>query len=304
MAMSSTPARPPSLSSVPIHSSLADRLPIGPPGPLAYEREYRHLGVDVGAAGRFFVDIRKYRNNQMNDDPKHETRTAENEGYFPLVRAIRLAARGDKGIETGPKDPTLIVRQPQDELPGTLVRMSDAIEFVSKQRLYDAYTGKGSPEDIALTLRLAVRFGLVAADTTSLQNYCDKYIGLDCSAFVCNYANAALGKNYDKSSKGATTFREPASARRARMLDIRALDVLAWANTNHVAIVQAVYYNANPAAAPAADLASLECTVVESNMSKGLNDSTYRVVSVDARSIFTVMRPDGSQHRVYILPLP
>src|SRR5262249_53059217 len=147
-----------------------------------------HLAVDVSAAGRFYVDIHQYRNNEMNDDPRYETRTAEQEGYFPLVRAIRQAAKGDEDLETGPKDPTLIVRRPLDEQPKRLYWMSDQYEYIDKQRLYNAYTGKGSPEDIALTLRLAVRFGLVAGDTKSLQDYCDKYLGLDCSAFVCNYA--------------------------------------------------------------------------------------------------------------------
>ena len=44
------------------------------------------------------------------------------------------------------------------------------------------------------------------------------------------------------------------------------------------------------------------CTVVESSKSKGLHHSNYRVVSVDTTKVFTVTGPDGTDHRVYILP--
>src|SRR5262249_21642695 len=139
--------------------SLADCMPVGPAGPLLYEKEYHHLGVDAGAAGRFFVDIHKYRTNEMNDDSRSSTRTAENECYFPLMRRIRLAARGDEAIEGAPKDKIAVIRRTPDEMPRQVYWLSDQFEYIEKQRVYDAFTGKGSPEDLALTLRLAIRFG-------------------------------------------------------------------------------------------------------------------------------------------------
>jgi hypothetical protein len=65
------------------------------------------------------------------------------------------------------------------------------------QKLYYVATqgiwGKGSPEDIQVTLQLAVRFGLVAADR--LQEYCDAgKVGLDCNGFVGRYMQTVLGK--------------------------------------------------------------------------------------------------------------
>ncbi len=53
-----------------------------------------------------------------------------------------------------------------------------------------AFSGKGSPEDVQLTLQLAARCGVA---TKGLQQYCDetvdKYsrLGLDCNGFVGNY---------------------------------------------------------------------------------------------------------------------
>lgn len=50
----------------------------------------------------------------------------------------------------------------------------------------DAFYGKGSPEEVQVTLQLAVRYGLVEAE--QLQEYCDSgVIGLDCNGFVGNY---------------------------------------------------------------------------------------------------------------------
>src|SRR5262249_2129518 len=231
-----------------------------------------------------------------------------NECYFPLMRRIRLAARGDEAIEGDPKDKIAVIRRTQDEMPRQVFWLSDQFDYIEKQRVYDAFTGKGSPEDLALALRLAIRFGLVAPNTNSLKDYCDKYIGLDCSAFVCNYAISALGKKYDKANKGATTFRDPASERRERLRDIKALDVLAWAYTKHVAIIHSVqldYFAWIAANSADTDVSTLECTVVESNVVKGLTHSNYQILSVDANRVFTVKRPDETKvHKAYIRPLP
>ncbi len=55
-----------------------------------------------------------------------------------------------------------------------------------------AFSGKGSPEDVQLTLQLAARCGVTAPE--ALQAYCDERVdphyprlGLDCNGFVGNY---------------------------------------------------------------------------------------------------------------------
>jgi hypothetical protein len=48
-----------------------------------------------------------------------------------------------------------------------------------------ALLGKGCPEECQITLQLAERFGLLKGAT--VQDYCTKYLGLDCNGFVGNY---------------------------------------------------------------------------------------------------------------------
>lgn len=72
-----------------------------------------------------------------------------------------------------------------------------------KWKLYSIATqaiwGKGSPEDIQITLQLAVRFGLIDADR--IQEYCDAgKIGLDCNGFVGRYMQTVLKKNTSANS--------------------------------------------------------------------------------------------------------
>ncbi|MEP6901129.1 MAG: hypothetical protein ABJA66_05225 [Actinomycetota bacterium] len=62
-----------------------------------------------------------------------------------------------------------------------------------------AIWGKGSPEEVQITLQLAVRFGLITPDR--LRAYCDSgKIGLDCNGFVGTYLRDVLGKTVEPNS--------------------------------------------------------------------------------------------------------
>jgi hypothetical protein len=286
--------------------SLAGAMAMGPPGPLRYEEQYRRLPVDAGAAGQFFVDIHLYRNTNLKSRD-HETTTAWNEALMPLLRTLREESRKDQGLEERPKEQLLALRRPDDDPRRLVYRADGEYEFIDTESVHRTFVGKGSPPDIQLSLRLAIRYGKVAADATSVQTYCDKYIGMDCSGFVSNYANATLGKHYDVMNNEAMSFRQPPSARRSAMLSIQPLDVLAWAADNHVAIIHSVkqgYLETAVARQFGGDVTGLECTVVEANLTQGLHHSTYRVISVGTDRVFTVKRENGTTHRVYILPLP
>ena len=73
-----------------------------------------------------------------------------------------------------------------------------------------AFSGKGSPEDVQLTLQLAARCGVA---TKGLQQYCDEKVdtysrlGLDCNGFVGNYLRYrdSSYKWSDASPKGKIT---------------------------------------------------------------------------------------------------
>jgi hypothetical protein len=77
-------------------------------------------------------------------------------------------------------------------------------------RAVQAFSGKGSPEDVQLTLQLAARCGVA---TKGLQQYCDEKVdtysrlGLDCNGFVGNYLRYrdSSYKWSDASPKGKIT---------------------------------------------------------------------------------------------------
>jgi hypothetical protein len=72
----------------------------------------------------------------------------------------------------------------------------------ASRRLRRVYTGKGAPRDIALVLGLLDCSGRLGAlfpsfdRRTAMQNYCDQFIGVDCSGFVNNYFTA-IGRRPD-----------------------------------------------------------------------------------------------------------
>ena len=120
-------------------------------------------------------------------------------------------------------------------------------------------------------------------DTASLQAYCENYIGLDCSGFVGNYLNEALGAGIHVMNTGATSYRGPVGKRRLTIESIRENDTLAWANTNHVAVIDSIdadwlQHFANKA--QVSTIKGMQIVVVESNGGKGLNHDTYTVKSV------------------------
>jgi hypothetical protein len=172
--------------------------------------------------------------------------------------------------------------------------------------IWRSFVGKGSPDDIALTLRLAVRYGLT--HPAALRSYCDRYLGLDCSGFVANYANSELGMNFDVANTAANSF-APLNMRRASIDDVQPLDVLVWSQTNHVAIIDSldqdrINFDRMKSASP--NLSSLECTVAESHGHRGLGYCNYSIVSMDSTTHeFTVKRHEGhdSTWKVWIASL-
>ncbi|MEW6126670.1 MAG: hypothetical protein AB1757_06490 [Acidobacteriota bacterium] len=71
-----------------------------------------------------------------------------------------------------------------------IVSTMDTFRKKIQVRAVQAFSGKGSPEDVQLTLQLVARCGLA---NNGLQRYCDETVdqyarlGLDCNGFVGNY---------------------------------------------------------------------------------------------------------------------
>jgi hypothetical protein len=213
-------------------------------------------------------------------------------------------------LKHAPHGSELVVRKSDAEIEpsGSLYSPGIAFEDVDTASLVRTFVGKGTPGDIAGTLRLALRYGLVKPDTASLQAYCDTYIGLDCSGFVGNYLNEALGAGIDVMNTGATSYRGPVGNRRLTIESIRENDTLAWANTNHVAVIDSIdadwlQHFANKA--QVSTMKGMQVVVVESNGGKGLNHDTYAVKSVDAHGVFKVRRSyQTNDMNVYITSRP
>jgi len=89
-------------------------------------------------------------------------------------------------IGTGKKPLTVWV----EKVDGTLESRTYHNRMELGVNAYDAFSGKANPEEMQVTLQLAMRFGLVKGEnlSASLQSYCDNNdMGLDCNGFVGNY---------------------------------------------------------------------------------------------------------------------
>jgi len=99
------------------------------------------------------------------------------------------------------------------------------VQASHKVMIARAFYGKGSPDECAIALRYAIRYG--RAKPEGLQHYCDKVakIGIDCSGFVNNYFKAI-----NRVSAEQTIPQYSQGIARKKIEDIRANDVLIWTN--------------------------------------------------------------------------
>jgi hypothetical protein len=89
-----------------------------------------------------------------------------------------------------------------------------------RQTVNRVFNGKGSPEDIALTLKWAVEKGRCNPDKASIQTYCDKWLGLDCNGLTRQYFQQDKDWEPHRYLKGAT--------QRADLIDVMMGDVVVW----------------------------------------------------------------------------
>ena len=120
---------------------------------------------------------------------------------------------------------------------------------MTPSRFVGVFSGKGTMDDIATCMRLAVRHRIfhhtrtIAADgllpyQLLLQRVADDYVGLDCNGFVGNWAiyNAVPGAS---ASHFPLDWLSGRTARRT-LADIQPFDVIVWASGNHIAMVETV----------------------------------------------------------------
>jgi hypothetical protein len=141
--------------------------------PKDFMNEYYDLKVRLDDGSLETVKIDHYKNNNeklplLKDH--HKTLLAKEKGLTPLLSRINSAIQKDASAGM------------IDGLP------------IDKTAISMTFVGKGMPDDIRQTLRLAVRHGL--AQKGELQKFCNNYIGLDCNGFVGNYMLARGQKHF------------------------------------------------------------------------------------------------------------
>lgn len=172
-------------------------------------------------------------------------------------------------------------------------------EDVALNRLEACYAGKGSPRAIQQALRLAQAYGFINASADSMNRYVTKYMGIDCSGFVTNYLRHLGRKDMDPGKINSTAYRT-LGTRITALNKVRAGDVMAWTDTNHVGVIDTDDFEVN--LGPQKSVASITCDFVEStgadavhgdSHSDGLMCTTYEILSVKPTGVFQVSRATG-----------
>ena len=174
-----------------------------------YKEIYRNLQVPIvnekdERTGWQKVDVHKYLLSQKDNkagEPEHYNIQKTTKGLGDLYSKVKA--------HFAKKDATLKVYVAIAEVQEkTFNSFKDVWYYASK-----AFWGKASPEEVQITLQLAVRFKLTEA--TALQNYCDEKtdglaqgrIGLDCNGFVGNYLEKGVRcKPWDDNKPGFTNY--------------------------------------------------------------------------------------------------
>ncbi len=248
------------------------------PAPLDFENRYRRLDVKLDDKSTVRVDVHKYL---LNGNNNADALAAKDKLIFEKIRPDAKKSKAPVKVDATP------------------------IDGAREAAIARCYMGKGSPEDLALTLRLVNRYGLASA-ARGLQGYSDDYLGLDCNGFVGNYTKAC-GLAGPGPSSDMEVFYANGTAR-TRIEDVAARDILIWKHKTgtygHIAVIDVMYYGPwDPA-----HKHFPRCVVVESSGGAGLHHSDYTLQSAvvepaTRRTVFTVGRANGSRHKVYIVNL-
>lgn len=169
----------------------------------------------------------------------------------------------------------------------------------TRESIFHAHSGKGSPTEIRTVLQLVALYGLGDYSSyetdagTKLNAYCENYIGLDCNGFAGNFARlkgSALEPNSPVSafSDGTGTHRH------TTVEQIRPGDAIVEAPSGdhwpHVALVQsAPFLTSKSRGEPISAVSVIEA--VEEGSAHGLYRSDYQIDGDAAGHLFKVKPP-------------
>jgi hypothetical protein len=182
----------------------------------------------------------------------------------------------------------IVERGPQ--AGGPLGRPRDEVILLrGKCSLYDCFIGKGNPDKIRTTLRVAAGLGLVAGTRAALQQYLTNNIGMDCSGFAAAYFGP---KTYW--SIPISTLMQPAVR---QLSEVRQGTALIWPNKDHIAVVDSVV--SRDYLDDGRTVYALDAVVVESTSDR----LTSAGVNGLQRTTYTIMVREDDQFRI-LRPLP
>jgi hypothetical protein len=116
-----------------------------------------------------------------------------------------------------------------------------------KENIMTAAMGKGAPEDYRLALEWAIRSGKIPnPNTSNVQDFCHKHLGLECSGFATNYLVASGKREYSAEllrNTNAASYYNPAQAINDTAAMVQG-DLLVWMNgakvktgPGHIAVI-------------------------------------------------------------------
>jgi hypothetical protein len=156
--------------------------------PSAYKARYEKLQVSLPGGGTVDVKVNQYK-------LKSAMSAADFTGRTKFIEAVnKNALDGEQHIDTTTKD------SPDKTTSASVKVSAKALAAIAQY----AFVGKGAPEHCQLILEYAAAWGLATPATQAgVQDYADKWLGLDCNGFVGNYLwHCYEGKNWDQQGVG------------------------------------------------------------------------------------------------------
>jgi hypothetical protein len=264
--------------------------------PFNYMLRYRSMKVPLADGTAIYnVDVHEYRNAkdyyQGTDDISSDHDVDAGMGAFKKLKNA-IIKRGEK----------LGSLKYRCSFPGGVNGQPSNLTHIEEVHLRDlelCFAGKGSPQQVQQTLRLGQAFGFILREEASMRRYVEKYLGIDCSGFVTNYLRNEGGLDLHPAQVNSTKYRSLGSAV-TTLAGVQKKDVIAWATTNHVAIIDTEDFIEVRGAQNA--LESFYCRVIESTgadaihgdkHSDGLMATYYLVLPPDKHGLFSVARSAG-----------
>ncbi|HLA95853.1 MAG TPA: hypothetical protein VK612_09045 [Pyrinomonadaceae bacterium] len=235
------------------------------------------------------LDVHEYRNNELGAGYS----TAAGLVAYEKLKG-KIKSYGDKiGLDKYWVYYPLHTAGERKKDPGQAI--TDYLEINIGFPLYNVFVGKGSPDNIAKAVQLAVAFGLIEGTLSAMQKYCDANIGIDCSGFASNY----FGLDSKAICNLGASKMAPPDKRVSKLEDVRAGTAIVFKSGKHVALVDeirqidrtdnGIFYAMNCMVAE-----STADKMVEGGPDDGLNYTEYVLLVTNNKadpSLFKILRP-------------